>query len=419
MQTYRPLGVALREALPPTSAKRQTGGYAVIISVLFAVAATVITCANVNDTAKIQAAVDTSTVVQLVGACKVDGYKSVRIPSGRTMKMHDATLRLVPGCASPGWPCRIFETVPGHGGIRFEGGTIIGDMAEQPTAAGFSIALRVDSSVPPVGERWSVVIEGTAFKQWRSDAIYVGGNTPSKGVRVTGVDIDGFGRNGFSATNADDVSIERLSCANAKVGSTPGACMDIESNPGERVTSFQAYDVTARDVEVCAYMHKHQSAQAQGFDYGVYRMRCYRARRHGIVMNSAVRGMLIGNVIEDAPIGVSIGAFNEDTRAAYAILSTNRIVSPRPIVLAGIRDSSVMSNDIGVGRIEAPGMGTSGAMIMSNVAPPPAPVIALASAAAPPPISTRKQPAAYPEGSKLSPITAPDDPFSLLRLKRE
>jgi hypothetical protein len=394
--------------------KRET----TMTSFLLAVAATVVTCGNTNDTAAIQKAVDTSAVVQLVGQCKVDGTKAVRIPSSKTLLMDGATVRLVPGCASPGWPCRIFETVPQSGGIRLEAGEIIGDMVEQPSAAGYSIGLRVDTSAPLPGERWSVVIEGTKFSQWRSDAIYVGGNAPgSRGVRVTGVSVDGFGRNGFSVTHGDDISIERLSCRNAKVNTSPGACIDVESNPGERVTGFQAYDVSAQDVEVCVYMHKHQNATLQGYDYGVYRLHCQRARRHGIVMNSAILAAIVGSVITDAPIGISIGAFTEATRAAQVILSANDIESQRPVVLAGIRDSTVLLG-VGGGRIEAPGLGTSGAMITSS-APPPAPAASskTAAAAPQPPRRKRGQPVQYAPASKLSDITAPDDPWGLLKGK--
>jgi hypothetical protein len=370
--------------------------------------AVVVTCGNVDDTAAIQAAIDAADTVQLVGECKVDGTKSVRIPSGRALRMGGATVRLVPGCARPGWPCRIFETVPGAGGIVITGGEVIGDFVEQPTAVGYSIALRVDTSFPLPGERWSVIVEGTTFRSWRSDGVYVGGNTPSKGVRLTGVTIDNFGRNGFSATNADDVSLERLKCSNAKVGTSPGACADVESNPGERVTNFQAYDVEATDVEVCFYLHKHAQAQLQGLDYGVYRSRCTRARRHGMVVNSAIRTAIIGNVIKDAPIGISIGAFTEATRAAQVILSTNRIESPRPIVLAGIRDSSVLANDLVTGRIEAPGLGTAGDMI-TTVATTPLPAIVIRE----PRRASSKPPYAAP--TLFSEITAPDDPFGELK----
>jgi hypothetical protein len=377
---------------------------------VLAAAAVIFTCGNVDDTAALQKVVDASPVVQLVGQCKVNGNTSVRIPSGRTIIMSGATVRLVPGCARPGWPCRIFETIPGAGGIRFEDGEIIGDFIEQPTAAGFSIGLRVDTSTPRAGERWSVVIEGTAFKQWRSDAVYVGGNVASKGVRLTAVSVDGFGRNAFSVTNGDDISVERLTCKNAKVGTSPGACVDVESNPGERVVNFYAYDVSAEDVEVCFYLHKHAQAQQQGLDYGIYRSRCTRARRHGIVLNSALRTAIVGNTITDAPIGVSIGSFSDATRAAHTILSSNRIESPRPIVLAGIRDSSVLGNDLVGGRVEAPGLGTSGNMILTTA---PLPPITRTTTKPPRPWTGE----GYPPASTMTAITAPDDPFGVLKTK--
>jgi hypothetical protein len=379
---------------------------------VLAAAAVVITCANVDDTAAIQKAVDVAPVVQLVGNCKVNGNAGVRIPSARTLQMDGAIVRLVPGCARPGMPCRIFETVIGSGGIRLEGGEIVGDFVEVPTATGYSIGVRVDTSAPLPGERWSVVIDGTTFRAWRSDAVYVGGNTPSRGVRLTGVTMDNFGRNGLSVTHADDVSVERLTCRNAKVGTSPGACVDVESNPGERVTRFQAFDVDSSDVEVCFYMHKHSQAQQQGFDYGVYRSRCTRARRYGLILNSAIRSVIVGNVITETPIGVSIGSFTEGTRAANTILSNNTIASPRPIVLSGIRDSSILGNDLAGGRIEAPGLGSSGDMIVTTAPLPPTKI----APAAPIP----KQPKGskgYPPPSQLSAITAPNDPFGLLKQK--
>jgi hypothetical protein len=378
-----------------------------MISILLAAAAAaVVTCNNTDDTKQIQTAIDANEVVQLVGECKVNGYTSVRIPSNRTLRMYGATVRLIPRCAKQG-VCRVFETIVGSGGIKFEGGEVIGDFIEQPTAVGWSIALRVDTTVPPAGQRWSVQIENVTFRQWRSDAIYIGGNTPSRGVRISGVTIDTFGRNAVSLAHSDDVIVERLYCQNAKPGTSPGACIDAESNPGERVTKFHAFEVTAQDVEVCVYMHNHPQALSRGIDYGVYRLNCKRARRHCMVINGVIGSVITGAVCEEAPVGISIGAFAEETRASGALLVGNTFKAARPIVLAGVRDSAIMRNTFPAGKIEAPALGTAGDMIVTSTG------ISPVTYELPPPPDPPGPPP-YPEASTMSNTSAPDDPFGLL-----
>jgi hypothetical protein len=324
-----------------------------------------ITCGGVNDTAAVQAAVDANSTVQFSPGttCAIDGYKSIKLRSNKTLDMTGATMKLIAGCVSSGWPCRVFETIPGEGGITLRNGEVRGDFNTHPTGPGFSIGLRVDSSTPVSGARWSVIVDGTKFTQWRSDGIWLGGNTPATGVRLSGITVDGWGRNAISVTQAEDVIVERITCRNGKVGASPGACLGVEPNPAERMRTFHAFEVDADQCEVCTYLHKNTQAADLNYDIGIYRMRC-KARKYGIILNETSTAALIGNKIESEGTGISIGAFIESARSNQVVVSQNDITGVTAIMLAGIKDSVIVGNNMHGGKVAAAALGQSGNMII-------------------------------------------------------
>jgi hypothetical protein len=322
-----------------------------MLSVLLAAT---ISCGGIDDTLAIQEAVAAGNVV-LSGPCIVNGMRGVQVPSNRTIQI-SGSVGITSICVV-GRVCRIFETVPGAENVDFSGpGEVLGNETPAP---GWQVLLRLDSAR-------HASIRNLRFRQFRpnlADAVYVGGNAPATDIVISGLLIDGASRNGISVTNAERVLIEHVTCINGKVGASPGACIDVEHNPGERVRHFTAFDISSYDHEVGIYIHRHE-ASPQGEDFLVARSRFVRSRSYGLIMNSVIRGRIVDSLIEDAPRGISIGSHVEATRAQEITLAGNTVRAARPLILAGVRDLYAVENDLSGIRPETPTLGATGTVLI-------------------------------------------------------
>ena len=310
----------------------------------------VVTCAGVDDTAAIQAAVDAGHTT-IVGSCAVNGTLGIRLPGERTIDASAAVLTMLPGCVSK---CKIAETVPGARGVRWLGGELIGWLTP---AIGWQIGLRVDSG-------HDVQVIGATFRNFRTDGLHVGGNAQSTNVLISGIVVDVAGRNGLSIVNAVGVTVERSVFRGANfVSPGPGAGIDVEPNPGESVDDFTLINSELSGNLVGAYLHMGRGS-VQGKNYKVISCRFLGNKTHGIILNSILGATIADNTI-DTPgaVGVSVGSHTESARAAHVKIIGNRITALRPLILAGVRNSHVLDNSLGAGgRVESPVLGFSGDM---------------------------------------------------------
>jgi hypothetical protein len=296
-----------------------------------------------DDTAAIQSAVNAQGYVKLEYGrtyC-LNARTGVRIPSDRTLDLTGATVGIFPGCTQH---CKAFETVPGSSNVRVIGGTIIGDLTP---AVGFSIGFRGDSVT-------GLVIEGTTFKQWRIDGIWLGGNLGTNDARISGVVSEEFGRNGLSIVNGARITVERSLFRNALQPSILGAGIDVEPNPGDRVTNLTIVDSEASWCVVGFYLHAGRGYQGYGFK--LLNSRAWHNSKYGIILNSTQHAALLDNHVvaspvsgQPAPVGIAIGATGPIT-ADDVIHWGNRVEgTARAVVIAGIKDSYIAHNELGIG----------------------------------------------------------------------
>jgi hypothetical protein len=239
--------------------------------------------------------------------------------------------------------------------VRLEGGELVGD-PEPRTGLEWSIALRISEAV-------GVNVVGARFRNWRTDAIWIG--DASAGVVIADVSVQGSGRSGISVVHAADITIERCVLTDTRPGANPGAGIEVEPNSGgERVDRLSIIDTEARGNEVGFYLQPGHGTP--GSDYRVIGCRLYDNRKFGLIVNSVSRAVIIDNSILNSPIGASIGSATADRRAARVTVEGNRIDCPRPLILAGVRDSRLEGNDLCGGRIESVALGIAGDMVIRN-----------------------------------------------------
>jgi hypothetical protein len=318
-----------------------------------------------DDTAAIQLAVNAQSYVKLEYGrtyC-LNARTGVRIPSDRTLDLTGATVGIFPGCTQH---CKAFETVPGSSNVRVIGGTVIGDLA---IAAGFSIGARIDSAT-------NSELEGVTFRDWRTDAVWIGGNGGSHNVRLFRVNVDGFGRNGISIVDGSNFLLDQIHCKRA-LGSNPGACVDSEANPpDDQVEGLTILNSLFEDARVGLYLHAGKGQQQRNLVViGNIVRNCYL---NGIILNSTSRAFLLNNRVEAVtvsgqplPQGITIGVTMPTTGsfstapiwAEDITVAGNTVTgTSRALVLAGISRSKVGPNDLGNGlqQIVSPGPNVPG-----------------------------------------------------------
>lgn len=317
--------------------------------------ASIINCTNIDDTLAIQQSVTNDQVTILSGECAISGVTGIRIPSDRVISAYNATTRLISNPICGSGKCKLFEVIPGSIGFTLKGGTFIGD---PNPAVGWQIGLRIDSG-------HNVLIQDSVFKDFRTDAIWIGGNLPSTDILLSGVEIEKFGRNAISITNAVGVTLERGYLTEAWAGADPGAGLDVEPNPGESVHDLTIIDTETRNNVVGFYLQQGKGDK-QGTNYKVINCRVINNRKYGLILNSVVRALVVDNLIVSPLIGLSIGSHLDTNRASNVTVINNQITASRAIILAGIRDSRLWGNSLGSGRIEAVVLGFSGDMVFSG-----------------------------------------------------
>jgi hypothetical protein len=179
-----------------------------------------------DNTADLQAAVTAGPPVNLTpGAVYcVNGNVGVNLPTGTRLYLRGATVAMNPGCARSGFVCRILNFMPNTTDSEIVGpGEIIGD--DSPGCAFcWSINVRVDG------------VRGAALRKLRvsrarSDLVWIGGNTKPSALLEEVVGMTA-GRNLVSIVNSSEVLLLRVDLSDA-YGPDPGACLDIEGNPGD------------------------------------------------------------------------------------------------------------------------------------------------------------------------------------------
>lgn len=315
--------------------------------------AAVVTCAGVDDTAAIQAAVNAGDVT-LRGDCAV-APAGVRIPSDRAVDSVEATMRALP-CGLIQM-CRVYETVPGARGVHILAGDIIGP-GTASSAPGFAIGIRIDSA-------HDVVVMGARLRGWGTDGVTITGNTRPTNVRLDGVTVQDSGRNGLSIVNAQGVTIER--CVFSGIRGDPGAGIDIEpSGPGDEVHDVLIFDVDVYDNQK-GIVAQPGKGTVTCTNLAILRSRISDNTTHQVIVNAFDGGLLWDLVAEGPGIGVSVGGHVEARRAHRITVTGNKVSSDRPLVLAGVADSKIFDNKLGkYGGYEAPVLGVRGEMYISG-----------------------------------------------------
>lgn len=289
-----------------------------------------------DDTAAIQQAVDAAqpgdTVLLPAGKIyRVNAGVGVKLDTGTTIDMTGATITTtnVPPRS------RAFETVPGSTDIRVLGGTVIGSRANI-TGLQWGIGLRIDGA-----ER--VTVQGTVFKDWFFDGIWVGGNSPSKTITIVEVQCLTSRRNGLSVVNADGVIVERSVFAGSG-GQSPESGIDVEPNPGEKVDNFTVRGSLAMQNAGVGFYLQGKARGNVGGGYMVVGNTTIDNAKYGIVVNSAVEGEISDNKVTGGAVGVSVGL-----EAKNILIARNDIsgTTGNALVLAAVENPCVYRNKFG------------------------------------------------------------------------
>lgn len=305
----------------------------------------VVACAGLDDTPALQAGVSAGDV-RVSGSCVVDGARGVRIPSARRLDLLEASFSVRPGCER----CRVLETIPGAEDVEVVGGTFIGDMT--PCGSCWRIAVRVD------GAR-RVTVRQATFRDWYTDAVWVGGpGAGSADVVLSELQIRGSRRNGVSLTHARGVTVERSYIGEPAAAPLVGAGIDVEPNAGEQVTDLVIRANRFHGNVVGVYDHPGKGLPGQRHE--ISNNVITASGTHGVIVNSVAQAALLNNVVAGAPVGISVGSNTEAARAAEVLAWGNKVTAARPLILAGVRDSRFLGNDLGGGRVETVALGATG-----------------------------------------------------------
>lgn len=271
------------------------------------------------------------------------------LPDNYTLDLTGTVLRSFAGIQSPPYGPKIFQLLNKRN-ITIINGTLIGD--DQPTK---TIGIRIDSSE-------DIKVIGTSFTTLR-DAIWVGGNTPSKFIKLLELSTVDLHRNAISLGNVRGIKIQECGFGPFILGSDPGAGIDVEPNPGEFVD----------DLLIIANIFSYNRVGC--FDQAGKGL---AGSRHRIIGNSFVNCDLYGlivNSVNDAVIFdnqvTSQGLALDGTRGGVSINGTkfiannilftkNTIHAERPLILSGVKNIRVLDNSMGPGKIQYPGLGVDG-----------------------------------------------------------
>jgi hypothetical protein len=335
---------------------------------------------SVNDTAALQAAVDALPVVYLEPGrtyC-VDGHLGVNLPSNVRLYLSGATVGMNPGCSQQGFVCRIFNTRTQTTGAAIEGpGVIAGDLTPA-CATCYSILVRIDSSV--------ATLRRLTLQDSRSDLVWVGGNQKSTATldEVLG---QRAGRNLVSVVNASDLLIVRSTLRTAVPGMVvgasnprpnPGACVDLEPNPGDSVDRAAILWSRMEDCETGIYHQRGQGLQAHGFVAAWNVLSGNRAL--GLTINGVIGAAVFENQIFSAPwsgtgtvpLAGTIAGSTTSTMASDIVFAGNQVTgtihnagTPQQVVtgdfrLAGARNTTLLGNLFVNGKVTQAALGVAG-----------------------------------------------------------
>lgn len=330
-----------------------------------------------DDTAFLQALVDSSPRVDLDPTRTYCINARVGVNIGNPLiHMNGARIGLNPGCAQAGFVCRGLQTRPGtRGGVLMGPGEIFGDLTPAP---GWSILLRIDSA-SDYSVKW------VTFRDARSDAIWVGGNLGSHRIVLEGIVVDRAGRNGISVVNTSDVKIFHSVFSNTLPGADPGACIDIEGNPGDTNKDLLIADNVIYSCRIGIYDQKGLGNQGRGHVISGNSLR--NNSLFGLVVNGVIGLTVVGNTIESAPwlgpgntvpLAGTIAGSTNSSLAADVVLANNLIIgtvhnqgTPQQVVtgnfrLAGVKDATIVGNTFQWGAITTAGLGAQGDLIQSR-----------------------------------------------------
>jgi len=276
--------------------------------------AAVVTCQGVNDTAAIQAAVDTDATVTLEGVCVVSGQPGVRIPSNRTINAYGAVVTQTPNIGGSGTAGRnrAFETISGAENVKFYGGRLVGSR-DYVGGLQWSIGLRIDSAT-------NVLVQDTVFEDWYTDGVWIGGNPPgSYNVTLRNIRIANSKRNALSITCGSMIRIESsiFETTNCTEGGTvtcnavelnmPRCGVDVEPNPGDIVNDLRVTDSISRNNERCGWFVQSGMGGA-GSTYVFDRVRAEGNGTHGLIINQVSKATVTNSYVSGGTIGYSFGA---------------------------------------------------------------------------------------------------------------
>lgn len=312
------------------------------MSVISVLLAGLVTCGGVDDTATLQSALDADSI-EVVGACAINGAAGVTIPSDRTLDLRQSTWSLLPGC---NFRCKALQTAPDASNIRIQGGLLRGS---RTPAAGLQwrIGLRIDKA-------YDVVVEDTAFEDWYTDGIWLGGNAPGfVGVRLRGVRVSNSKRNGLSVTNGDGLTVERstFETTNCASDAPNGVCppadlnmprcgIDVEPNGGDIVHHFRLIDSLVRLNERCGVFVQSGLGSA-GAGYELLDNTIEANGTIGLIVNQVSDALVKGNKVTGGTIGFSLGA---GVRAPVFLSNEVSGNSGNAINFAGVWDPIVARN---------------------------------------------------------------------------
>lgn len=316
------------------------------------------TCDGVDDTARIQAAVDQATAADTVvappgGSCRVNPRVGVKLASNKRLELGDATFDIGANVPST---MRVLETVPWSTDITIRGGVIVGSRVRVPgmTLAHFGIGIRIDTAS-------RVLVEGTVLRDWWYDGIYVGGNMPgSNDVTIRGVLVTGARRNGMSIANGGMITVERSTFeltydpeSTPARKNLPQCGLDAEPNAGgDRIRGLRLRDNVFRlNTGYGAFIQSPHGEVNEDFE--VVNNRFENNVGIGLAFNTTKRAVIAWNTFVGGSDGLSIGAGAKSVVAAYNDISG---ASSRAMIASAVEDPIFAENDLHGGKFAIVGI---------------------------------------------------------------
>lgn len=316
------------------------------VPVISMILAALVVCADVDDTAAIQNALNAGDV-ELSGNCAVVGAPGIRIPGSRTLNAGTSVIRLIPGCTT----CRMLETVVGASNITIRGGVWRGDRIPSPS---WKIGLRIDTA-------HYVTVEDAIFEDWLWDGVWIGGNPPyPSNVLVRNVTIRNSKRNNMSIVSGRNIRIERATFEAANCNpdwrtATPPVCtttelnmplcgLDIEpSGPTDRVDDVRITDSRFLNNQKCGVFLQSGKGVA-GEKFVLIDNVADGNGTWGFALNQQSRVIAAFNTVWGGTLSYSAGAGVRDLRFFWNAASG---ATGNGMNLAGAWDPIVTDNNFG------------------------------------------------------------------------